>query len=125
MTIEAQLVHGKPVLTAKHEFDSLPTTSVIEVRPAQTAEMPVVATMARQMVPGVQIGEQGLIQHHCFDPDSILVFSHHGRLLGGMAFLYLNARGHDALILGDLTPTRPDREWLAAPEEPVSAIYIW
>src|SRR5205814_7093815 len=116
----ATCVWKGPVLTARHDFDALPTNSAIEVRPARHAEMPAVAAMARRMVPGVQIGEQGLIQHFAFDPESILVFRRCGQLLGGMAFLYLNARGHDALILGELTPTDPDRSMLAARDEEVS-----
>ena len=83
------------------------------------------AAMARQMVPGVQIGEQGLLRHFMFDPDSILVFRHRDRLLGGMAFLYLNKRGHDALILGELAPGDPNLGMLAVRDEEVSATYIW
>jgi hypothetical protein len=110
---------------ARHDFDALPTTGRIEVRPAKYVEMPVVAAMARNMVPGVQIGEQGLLQHHLHDAESILVFAQGDRLLGGMAFLYLGERGHDALMSGELLPTHPDFALLADRHEQVAAIYIW
>ncbi len=81
--------------------------------------------MARSMVPGVQIGEQGLTRHYLHDDECILVFTQEGRLLGGMAFLYLNGHGHDALMSGELSPTHPDFSLLAKPHEQVAAIYIW
>ncbi|MCP4616407.1 MAG: hypothetical protein GY844_08205 [Bradyrhizobium sp.] len=112
-------------ITARHDFDYLPTHSVIEVRPAEYVEMPAVAAMARSMVPGVQIGEQGLLRHHLHDKECILVFAQRGRLLGGMAFLYLSEHGHEALLSGELSPTHPDFGLLAGSNEQVAAIYIW
>lgn len=115
----------RPRFAARHEFDALPTTARVEVRPARSVEIPAIAAMARSMVPGVQIGEQGLRQHHLHDDECILVFAQQGRLLGGMAFLFLNERGHDALMSGELSPTNPDFGLLAASDEQVAAIYIW
>ena len=114
-----------PCLAVRHDFDSLSIATRIEVRPAAYVEIPDIAAMARSMVPGVQIGEQGLLQHYLHDDESILVFAQAGRLLGGMAFLYLGERGHEALMSGELTPTHPDFGMLAKREEPVAAIYIW
>jgi hypothetical protein len=115
----------RPCFAARHDFDLLPTASKVEVRPADHVEIPVISAMARSMVPGVQVGEQGLMQHYLHDEESILVFAHEGRLLGGMAFLYLGERGHEALMSGALTPTRPDFGLLAGRDEQVAAIYIW
>src|SRR5215510_9603965 len=112
-------------LAARHDFDSLLTASTVEVRPAETVEIPAIAAMARSMVPGVQIGERGLRQHHLHDDECILVFAQKDRLLGGMAFLYLSMRGHDALLSGQLAPTHPDFDLLARRDEQVAAIYIW
>jgi hypothetical protein len=109
----------------RHDFDSLSTETAIDVRPAQSSEIADIADMATQMVPGVQIGEQALRRHFDFDPECILTFSRHGKLLGGMAFLYLNGRGHDALISGEFQPSRPDFGFFARCDEPVSASYIW
>ena len=63
--------------------------------------------MATQMVPGAQIGEQALRRHFDFDPECILVFAQRGKLLGGMAFLYLNGRGHDAAHFGRVSTLAP------------------
>jgi len=115
----------RPSFAARHEFDSLPTGAGIEVRAADFMEIPAISAMARSMVPGVQVGEQGLLRHHLHDAESILVFASQGRLLGGMAFLYLGERGHAALMSGELTPTHPDFDLLARRDEQVAAIYIW
>src|SRR5436190_2184320 len=115
----------RPCFTTRHDFDSLPTATKVEVRPAESVEIPDIAAMARSMVPGVQIGEQGLKRHHLHDDECILVFAQRDRLLGGMAFLYLSERGHDALMLGELSPTHPDFNLLAKRDEQVAAIYIW
>ena len=115
----------RPCFAVRHDFDFLPTATKVEVRPAQQREIPAIAVMARSMVPGVQIGEQGLMQHFVHDDECILVFARGERLLGGMAFLYLGERGHEALMSGELTPTHPDFGLLARSDEQVAAIYIW
>ncbi len=108
-----------------HEFDLIPTNRDIEVRPAKWAELAILSDMAHRMVPGVQIKEPVLGKYLEFNPDCILTFNRGQRLLGGMAFLYLNGRGHDALILDEISLTHPDMSLLAAGHEEVSAIYIW
>jgi len=110
---------------ARHEFDALPLSAEIDVRCAQYSELAPLAGMARQLVPGVRIGERELARYFTFDPECILTFSRKGRLLGGMAFLYLNDRGHDALLLDEICLTEPDTRHLASPAEEVAAIYIW
>jgi hypothetical protein len=114
-----------PTLAARHDFDTLSTAGRIEVRPAKHVEIPEIALMARTMVPGVHIREQDLLQHYLHDGECILMFAQAGRLLGGMAFLYLSERGLEALISGELTPTHPDFGLLAKRDEQVAAIYIW
>ena len=109
----------------RRDFDSLSTEAAIEVRPAYNREIAAIADRATQMVPGVQIGEQALRRHFDFDPECILIFGRHGKLLGGMAFLFLNGRGHDALISGEFSPSRPDFDFFAPPDQQVAATYIW
>jgi hypothetical protein len=109
----------------RHDFDCLPTTSKIEVRPAEHSEISVLADMACQLVPGVQITASVLSEYFKCDPECILTFNQQGRLLGAMAFLYLNKVGHDALILDEISLTRPEIGLLAGSGEEVSAIYIW
>jgi hypothetical protein len=110
---------------ARHDFDSLPLSPQVDVHCAQYSELAALAGMARRLVPGVRIGEPELARYFTFDPECILTFSQKGRLLGGMAFLYLNDRGHDALLLDEICLTEPDTQHLASATEEVSAIYIW
>jgi hypothetical protein len=110
---------------ARHDFDALPLGSDVDVRCAQFSEIAALSEMARRLVPGVQIGAMELAQYFSLDPQSILTFSRKGSLVGGMAFLFLNDAGHDALLLDDICLTAPDRRHLAGAADEVSAIYIW
>ena len=110
---------------ARHDFDSLPLSADVDVRCAQYHELAPLAEMARRLVPGVRIGEPELARYFTFDPECILTFGRKGELLGGMAFLYLNDRGHDALLLDEICLTEPDTRHLASATDDVSAIYIW
>lgn len=110
---------------ARHDFDLLPLSPDVDVHCAQYDELAALADMARRLVPGVRIGEPELARYFTFDPECILTFSRKGRLVGGMAFLYLNDRGHDALLLDEICLTEPDTRLLASGDEEVSAIYIW
>lgn len=110
---------------ARHDFDALPLSPEVDVRCAQLGEIGALSDMAHRLVPGVQIGERELARYFAFDPQSILTFTRNGTLLGGMAFLFLNDRGHDALLLDDICLTAPDACHLAPANEEVSAIYIW
>ena len=105
-------VMERATLAAKRDFD-LPRSAEIAVQPAQSSDLGALADMANQLVPGVQITEPALEtilqlrsrQH----PD----LQRKGKLLGAVAFLYLNGRGHDALILDDICLTHPDIGLLA------------
>jgi hypothetical protein len=112
-------------LAARHEFDSLPLSPDIDVHCAQYSEIAVLAAMAHRLVPGVRLGEQELARYFTFDPQCLLTFSRKGSLVGGMAFLFLNDRGHDALLLDEICLTEPDIRHLASGDEEVAAIYIW
>src|ERR1700680_663195 len=100
-------------LAARHDFDLLPRSAEIDVQPARRAELPAIAEMGNRMVPGVQIMEPDLERYFAFDPGSILTFSRKQKLLGAVAFLYLNHRGHDALIFNKMILTNPDFGLLA------------
>ncbi len=115
----------RPTLAAKRDFDLLPRSVEIAVQPAQRSELGALAHMANRLVPGVQITEPDLERYYSFDPGSILTFSRNGKLLGAVAFLYLNDRGLDALMLDDMSFTHPDIGLLAGSSEQVSAIYVW
>jgi hypothetical protein len=109
----------------RHDFDLLPLSPDVDVHCAQFSEIAMLSDMAHRLVPGVRIGEPELSRYFTFDPECILTFSRKDTLVGGMAFLYLNSRGHDALLLDEICLTEPDTRLLASGDEEVSAIYIW
>ncbi len=118
-------VKERASLAPRHDFDMLPRSTEIDVRSARRAELAAIAEMGNRMVPGVQIAESDLERYFAFDPDSILTFSRQGKLLGAVAFLYLNRRGHAALMRAEMKLTDPDFALLAGRSEQVSAIYVW
>jgi len=116
---------GSGDFSPRHELDRLALTSVIDVGPAKPEEIAGLAAIARREIPGIDLSDAGLVQFRQADPESIFAFSRSGGLLGGIAFLYLNYRGHDALLLDNIDLKNPQRDFLAAPDEEVSAIYVW
>jgi hypothetical protein len=120
-----ELAMERGSFAARHDFDALPLSPDVDVHCAQFKELAALAEMAHRLVPGVRIGEPELARYFTFDPECILTFSRKGRMLGGMAFLYLNDRGHDALLLDEICLTEPDTRLLASGDQEVSAIYIW
>ena len=120
-----ELLMERAPLVAKRDFDVLPRSRDIEVRPARRSELSAVAEMGNRMVPGVNIAVTDIERYHAFDPDSILTFVRHDKLLGAVAFIYLNQCGHDALLHAEMQLTQPEISLLANRFEQVSAIYVW
>jgi len=112
-------------LVIRHDFDTLPRSSEIDVQPVRGSELSALAEMANQLVPGVRITEPDLERYFAVDPESILTFSRKNKLLGAVAFLYLNRRGHDALLHNKMNLTHPDFGLLSGCSEEASAIYVW
>jgi hypothetical protein len=119
------LVNDRASLVARRDFDMLPRIREVEVRPARRCELVSIADMGNRMVPGVHIAEADLERYFAFDPESILTFARQGKLLGAVAFIYLNRRGLEALLRAELTLTKPDLSLLAGPNGDASAIYVW
>jgi hypothetical protein len=118
-------VKERVCLAARHDFDTLPGSAEIEVQPARHQELSALTDMANRLVPGVETTEPILGRYLSFDPECILTFKRQGRLLGAIAFLYLNSRGRDALILDEISLKCPDVGLLAGAGAEVSAIYMW
>ena len=116
---------GSADFAGRHELDRLATTTAISAGPATYEQLADLAAIAREEIPGVNASEAGLVQFLRDDPESIFAFQRDDRLLGGIALLYLNCRGHDALLLDEIDLKNPGREHLARPGEDVSAIYVW
>ena len=111
--------------TPRHELDRLVPTSAITANPATQAQLAELAELASKEIPGVNASLAGLTEFLRADPESIFAFQRGGKLLGGIAFLYLNCKGHDALLLDHIDLKNPIREYLTPPDEDVSAIYVW
>jgi hypothetical protein len=120
-----KVFRGSGDLAARHELDRLSPSSAIVVSLARRQDLADMVAIARREIPGVNASEAGLAQFLRDDPESIFAFQRAGTLLGGIAFLYLNCRGHAALLLDDLDLGTPSREFLARCDEEVSAIYVW
>jgi hypothetical protein len=112
-------------LAVRHELDRLSPSSAIRVGLATRGHLPELVAIARREIPGVNATELGLAHFLQQDPESIFVFQRDGKLLGAIAFLYLNCRGHDALLLGEIDLKNPSRDFLARSDEEPSAIYVW
>jgi hypothetical protein len=115
----------RQVLDLPPEFDFLPIASALEVRPAVRRELKPLAHLAASTIPGVQPVLRHLEMMHARDPESFFSFRQAGNLIGGCAFLYLNYRGHDALMLDRLNTRMPDLDHLAEAGECPEAIYWW
>jgi hypothetical protein len=120
-----KVFRGSRDLTARHELDGLSPSSAVIVGLATHGQLPDLVAIARREIPGVNATEAGLAQFLRSDPESIFAFERAGSLLGGIAFLYLNCRGHDALLRDRIDLKNPSLEFLARPDEDVSAIYVW
>ena len=96
----------------RHELDALVPAPVISAEPAMQEQLPALAEIAKREIPGVN-AKVGLARFLRADPESIFTFRRGDRLLGGIAFLYFNCRGHDALLLDNVDLKNPDREFLA------------
>jgi hypothetical protein len=118
-------VRGSDQLVLRHELDGLSPTSAITVGLATPQQLSGLAAIARREIPGISATEESLTSFLRDDPESFFAFQCSGILLGGIAFLYLNWRGHDALLFDDIDLKAPRRDLLARPDEPVSAIYVW
>jgi len=116
---------GSADFAGRHELDRLATTTAVTVELAKYEQLAGLAAIAKKEIPGVNASEAGLVQFLRDDPESIFAFQRNGRLLGGIALLYLNCRGHDALLLDEIDLRNPDRQFLARPGEDVSAIHAW
>jgi hypothetical protein len=116
---------GSADFLPRHELDGLSPTSAITAGLATSPQLAELVAIAQREIPGVSVSEAGLAQFQRNDPQSIFAFERAGKLLGGIAFLYLNARGHDALLRDAIDLKNPGQQFLAGPEQEVSAIYVW
>ncbi|CCD88113.1 conserved hypothetical protein [Bradyrhizobium sp. ORS 285] len=119
------LQRGSTEFTARHQLDALPLTEMIAAHPVTPDLLGELAALARREIPGVRASERELAEFLRHDPESIFALCRGKRLLGGIAFLYLNCAGLDALLLDEFNLNEPPRQYLARPDEDAAAIYVW
>src|SRR5687767_11014044 len=108
-----------------HDFDGLKPSAGVEAYPARPSQIPLLAAMAREAVPGVTLSAAELDAYCRVNPRTAFAFARNGHLLGGIAFIFLNDDGLDALMLDDIDLRRPQRRLLAEADEVPAAIYWW
>jgi hypothetical protein len=119
------LSRGSGHFADRHELDRLSSTSAIVVSLASDRQLFDLIAIAKQEIPQVDASNGRIAQVLRDNPESAFSFRRAGRLLGGIAFLYLNYRGHDSLLLDGIDLRNPSLDFLAQPDEEVSAIYVW
>jgi hypothetical protein len=115
---------GSADYSPRHELDRLSLSTAIEAGPARPDELEPLAAIARREIPGVN-ASAGLAHFLVYNPESIFSFRRAGQLVGGIAFLFLNCSGHDALLLDNIDLKNPQVAYLAQADQSVAAIYVW
>lgn len=110
---------------ARRDFDFIPRRPEVAVAPAVPNDIGDLARMARALIPDITATGTQLSHAASRDPDSILTFKTRGRLVGGIAFLFLNRIGLELLLRGRLDFSAPSIEVLADPTDDVTGIYTW
>jgi len=118
-------VENAPKVAQRHDFDFVPRRAEVDVAPAKSSDFSILAEMANAKIPDVAVSGDFLEAFAGRDIDSILAFRHRGKVVGGVAFLFLNENGLDALLLGHLDFANPTERVLARPIDDVAAIYTW
>ncbi len=109
----------------RHELDLLDPYEEFDASPARLWELPEMIGLARAAVPGVAVKAETVERVYHRHPESIFPFRSGGRIVGGLALLYLNDDGFDRLLLDELDFSDPDHAVLIAAGERPAAIYIW
>lgn len=107
------------------EFERLAPTAGTSARRAKSNELAALARLARETIPGANVSDRTLKALCSRDRDTVFAFLRGQKAIGGAAFLYLNYRGHDALVLDEIDLHDPDPVYLAASDERPEAIYLW
>jgi len=115
---------GSGDYSPRHELDRLVPSAVIDAGPATAGELAQLAAIAKREIPGVNASAE-LGQFLSADPESMFAFRRAGKVVGGIAFLFLNDSGHDALLLDNIDLKNPQVPYLARAGETVAAIYVW
>ena len=117
--------NSNETFAARRDFDFIPRRAEVAVAPANSDDFEGLARMANAKIPDVAATGAQLSYAASRDPDSILAFKFNGRLVGGIAFLFLNRTGVEQLLSNRFDFAAPSLGALADPIEDVAGIYTW
>ena len=110
----------------RKQFDQLPLSNFVGIRAIRRAEIPGVARFAAGQLPSLKLDDLSIFDRIvAHDPDTIQIFETDGRLVGLYAMLFLNRRGHQALLDDTFDGADPSSDHLALKSEKPAAIYTW
>ncbi len=110
----------------RKDFDHLPLSDHVTIRPITAPEIPTVAEFAKRHLPSLQLDDLSKIEQIVeSDANAIQLFEANGKLLGLYAMLFLNPTGINALIDSRFDGSYPAREFIVSDTEIPAAIYTW
>ncbi|MGH6985146.1 MAG: hypothetical protein ACREEI_13045 [Stellaceae bacterium] len=109
----------------RHELDLLERCAQVDASPARPEELPAMLALARGAVPGVSVRAATVERIYHVNPECIFPFRYGRRIVGGIAFLYLNDDGLDRLLLDEVDFADPDPAILTRFGEAPAALYVW
>ena len=105
-------------------LDDLPLSPILEVRPALNDELPQLASLLAELVPGVSAPFSSFSSVHRYSK-SIYAVLNSSSLVGCFACLHLNKSGLEGLLDSTLSMTEPQHACLVVAGSQVEAIYAW
>jgi len=108
----------------RRRFDELPVSPRLEVRPALHGELPELARILQELIPGLIAPFSSFSAIHSYS-NSIYTIRNRCSIAGCFACLHLNSRGLNGLLDGSLSMVEPQRSCLAESGARVEAIYAW
>lgn len=109
------------------EFDDLAKFSARRVTASSAGwgELGQLVQLAVEQIPSLSAAGPIVEKVWKYDRESIWAFRRGGEPVGFYAMLYLNQTGLDRLHARQFDGADPSLGWLAAPQEPAAAVYIW
>jgi hypothetical protein len=113
-----------PPVRRRRRLDDIPASPKLEVRPAFDDELPELAGLLLELVPGLVAPFSSFqrVHHHS---KSIYTVRNNSAINGCFACLHLSDEGLKKLIDGTLSMIEPQRACLAESGSRVDAVYAW
>lgn len=121
------LRNGRAARLQRPEFDELAEFQArrITASSAGWGELGPLVRLAVDQIPALSAAGPIVEKVWRHDRESVWAFRRNGEPVGFYAMLYLNQTGLDRLHAREFDGADPSLSWLAAPGEPVAAVYIW